>query len=206
MIQISVAFMIKQVPKWPAILVICFLSVIVTVAIFDPQPTPSPVSASAQTAVQSVSTTTAEASVAQVSSSTPVVAPTKALAPSKPAPTSQYTYYAVTKVVDGDTITINLAGTAETIQLIGINTPETVDPRKPVECFGKQASDEAKTLLAGKRVRIEKDPTQGDRDKYGRLLAYVWRDDGLFFNEFMIQAGVRVRIHIRHALQVSNAV
>ena len=98
-------------------------------------------------------------------------------------------YYSVTKVVDGDTITINLDGTSETIRLIGINTPETVDPRKPVECFGKQASDEAKTLLSGKKVRIEKDSTQGERDKYGRLLAYVFRDDGLFFNEHMIQQG-----------------
>lgn len=98
-------------------------------------------------------------------------------------------YYSVTKVVDGDTITINLDGTSETIRLIGINTPETVDPRKPVECFGKQASDEAKTLLSGKKVRIEKDSTQGERDKYGRLLAYIFRDDGLFFNEHMIQQG-----------------
>lgn len=98
-------------------------------------------------------------------------------------------YYSVTKVVDGDTITINLDGTSEAIRLIGINTPETVDPRKPVECFGKQASDEAKTLLSGKKVRIEKDLTQGERDKYGRLLAYIFRDDGLFFNEHMIQQG-----------------
>lgn len=108
----------------------------------------------------------------------------------KPATTqSIQKYYSVTKVVDGDTITINLDGTSETIRLIGINTPETVDPRKPVECFGKQASDEAKTLLSGKKVRIEKDSTQGERDKYGRLLAYVFRDDGLFFNEHMIQQG-----------------
>ncbi|OIO30850.1 hypothetical protein AUJ77_01750 [Candidatus Nomurabacteria bacterium CG1_02_43_90] len=108
----------------------------------------------------------------------------------KPATTqSIQKYYPVTKVVDGDTVTINLDGTSETIRLIGINTPETVDPRKPVECFGKQASDEAKTILIGKKVRIEKDSTQGERDKYGRLLAYVFRDDGLFFNEHMIQQG-----------------
>ena len=55
--------------------------------------------------------------------------------------------YQVIKVVDGDTITIDLNGKAETIRLIGINTPETVDPRKPVECFGVEASNKAKELL-----------------------------------------------------------
>lgn len=103
-----------------------------------------------------------------------------------PAP---YVYYPVTQIVDGDTIKIRIEGSVETLRLIGINTPETVDPRKPVECFGKQASDAAKSLLSGKRVRIEEDPTQSTRDKYGRLLAYIWLEDGLFFNEYMIQEG-----------------
>ena len=189
--------MIKKVLKWAAVVVICFFGIIVAVAIFNPQDVPSPVETSAEVTSQPVSTTTAEVpvdedKVAAKPSATPVVIPAKT--PAQPAPTpvpasSQYTYYSVTKVVDGDTITINLDGTSETIRLIGINTPETVDPRKPVECFGKQASDQAKTLLTEKKVRIEKDPTQGDRDKYGRLLAYVWRDDGLFFNESMIQQG-----------------
>ena len=197
--------MIKKILKWTAVIVICFFAAIVAVAILAPESVPSPVGATGQVVAQITSTTTSEASVAQASSSTqvatgnkvaaqsqtiPPATPSKTPAPSKPAPTSsQYTYYPVTKVVDGDTIAINLGGTSETIRLIGINTPETVDPRKPVECFGKQASDEAKALLSGKKVRIEKDPTQGDRDKYGRLLAYVWRDDGLFFNEVMILQG-----------------
>lgn len=92
-------------------------------------------------------------------------------------------------MVDGDTITISMNGQAETIRLIGINTPETVDPRKPVECFGKQASDITKMLLTSKRVYLEKDPTQGERDKYDRLLAYVFREDGLFINEYLVQQG-----------------
>lgn len=114
-----------------------------------------------------------------------VVESTKSSAPT----TSQYTYYSVVSVVDGDTIKINLNGTTETLRLIGIDTPETVDPRKPVQCFGKEASNKAKELLSGQKVRIEKDSTQGDRDKYGRLLVYVWREDGLFFNEYMVKQG-----------------
>ncbi|MBI4087113.1 thermonuclease family protein [Candidatus Kaiserbacteria bacterium] len=80
-------------------------------------------------------------------------------------------------------------GKTETIRLIGINTPETVDPRKQVECFGREASDKAKELLSGKRVRVETDATQGERDKYGRLLAYIYLEDGLFFNKHMIEEG-----------------
>lgn len=83
-------------------------------------------------------------------------------------------YYPVTKVIDGDTIVLNIKWKNETIRLIGLDTPETVDPRKPVQCFGEQASDEAKKILAGKSVRIETDPSQGERDKYGRLLAYIY--------------------------------
>lgn len=102
---------------------------------------------------------------------------------------SQYQYYAVTDVVDGDTLKINMAGTVETLRLIGIDTPETVDPRKPVQCFGTEASSRAKVLLSGQRVRIEADSTQDTRDKYGRLLVYVYRDDGLFFNKAMVADG-----------------
>lgn len=104
-------------------------------------------------------------------------------------PTPQYTYYSVTSVVDGDTIKVNINGTVETLRLIGMDTPETVDPRKPVQCFGKEASNKAKELLVGTKVRLEKDPTQGEFDKYGRTLAYVYREDGLFYNKYMIEQG-----------------
>ncbi|MFA5000763.1 MAG: thermonuclease family protein [Candidatus Paceibacterota bacterium] len=100
-----------------------------------------------------------------------------------------YTYYSVTSVVDGDTLKVNINGNTETLRLIGMDTPETVDPRKPVQCFGKEASNKAKELLTGKKVRIEKDPTQGERDKYNRLLAYIYREDGLFYNKYMIEIG-----------------
>lgn len=110
--------------------------------------------------------------------------------PSVPVQTSpQFQYYAVTSVVDGDTIKVNINGTVETLRLIGMDTPETVDPRKPVQCFGKEASNKAKELLVGTKVRLEKDSTQGELDKYGRTLAYVHREDGLFYNKYMIEQG-----------------
>lgn len=83
----------------------------------------------------------------------------------------------VISVTDGDTLKINLNGNIETLRLIGIDTPETVDPRKPVQCFGQESSDKAKQLLSGKKVSLEADPTQGERDQYGRLLRYVFLED-----------------------------
>lgn len=105
------------------------------------------------------------------------------------ATSTAYMYYPVTKVVDGDTIKIDMSGISETIRILGINTPESVDPTTSVQCYGPEASAEGKTLLSGRTVRIEIDPTQGERDKYGRLLAYVWRDDGLFYDEYMVSNG-----------------
>lgn len=97
--------------------------------------------------------------------------------------------FSVVRVVDGDTIVVNANGKNETIRLIGINTPETVDPRKAVECFGKEASDKAKELLDKKVVYLEKDSTQGSTDKYGRFLRYVFLEDGTNFNKLMIADG-----------------
>lgn len=102
---------------------------------------------------------------------------------------SDHKYYVVADVIDGDTIKISIDGKDETLRLIGLDTPETVDPRKPVQCFGKEASDKAKELLLGRQIRIESDVSQDTRDKYGRLLMYVYRDDGLFYNKHMIEQG-----------------
>lgn len=83
------------------------------------------------------------------------------------------------KVIDGDTIAVSVNGKSEAVRIIGIDTPEVVDPRKTVECFGKEASEKAKVMFENnKTVLLESDPTQGDRDKYQRLLRYVWIDDG----------------------------
>jgi micrococcal nuclease len=98
-------------------------------------------------------------------------------------------YHQVVKVVDGDTIDVMIDGKTERLRLIGINTPEVVDPQKPVECFGPEASANAERLLAGQEVRIAADPSQDDRDIYGRLLRYVWRQDGLFYNLEAIKDG-----------------
>ncbi len=86
----------------------------------------------------------------------------------------------IVKVVDGDTITVSLNDKNETIRIIGINTPETVDPRKNVECFGVEASNKAKEYFKEKdyKVYLEKDPSQDERDKYQRLLRYVFADNG----------------------------
>ena len=92
-------------------------------------------------------------------------------------------------MVDGDTIDVSIDGKTERIRLIGINTPEIVDPRKPVECFGKEASDEAKSVLNGKKVALEADASQGERDKYDRFLRYVFLEDGTNFNLQMIKDG-----------------
>lgn len=129
--------------------------------------------------------------VVETKTNPPVVSnpPTTKPSPTPSNPAQQYTYYSVVDVVDGDTIKININGTQTTLRLIGIDTPETVDPRKPVQCFGREASNKAKELLSGKKVRIEKDPTQGELDKYGRTLAYVYRDDGLFYNKYIIEQG-----------------
>jgi micrococcal nuclease len=94
----------------------------------------------------------------------------------------------VVRVVDGDTVAVRVGGREETVRLIGIDTPETVDPRSPVECFGREASDRTKALLpAGTEVRLVADAEP--RDRYDRLLAYVYRDDGTFVNLALVEDG-----------------
>lgn len=95
----------------------------------------------------------------------------------------------VTRVVDGDTIKVFLNGKNETVRLIGIDTPETVDPRRPVQCFGKEASNKTKSVLDKKNIFLEADPSQGNRDKYHRLLRYVFLSDGTNFNKLLIEEG-----------------
>lgn len=98
-------------------------------------------------------------------------------------------FYVVSRVIDGDTIEVMKSGTKEKVRLIGINAPETVDPRRKVECFGREASAYAKEILLGQKVRLMSDDSQTKYDKYGRLLAYMYREDGLFVNKHMIEEG-----------------
>ena len=102
------------------------------------------------------------------------------------SPATKSQLYEVVRVVDGDTIAVDVDGTLERVRYIGMDTPETVHPRKPVECFGKEASAKNAALVGGKRVRLERDVT--DRDRYGRLLRYVWVDD-VFVNLELVREG-----------------
>lgn len=95
----------------------------------------------------------------------------------------------VDRVVDGDTIEVILNGQKKKVRFIGINTPETVDPRKAVQCFGKEASNYPKQLLTNKTVYLESDPCKGDLDKYKRLLRYVWVDAETNVNKEMVADG-----------------
>lgn len=110
---------------------------------------------------------------------------------SVPVPTEQNNMerVVVSRVIDGDTLKIKIGDTEDTVRLVGINTPESVDPRKTVECFGREASDKMKELVEGREVLVVKDPTQNDRDKYQRLLAYVYLTDGTLLNQKMIEDG-----------------
>jgi len=96
-------------------------------------------------------------------------------------------FYLCTRVVDGDTIVVEIEGKQGKVRLIGVDTPETVHPSKPVEYFGKEASNFTKGMVEGKKVRLEYDWQK--RDKYGRLLAYVYLEDGTFLNAEIIKQG-----------------
>jgi micrococcal nuclease len=97
--------------------------------------------------------------------------------------------YRVSNVVDGDTIEVSIDGRTQKVRLIGMDTPEVVDPRKVVQCFGREASAEAKRRLSGKTVRLEYDVQVGEQDKYGRRLAYAFLADGSNYAEGMIRDG-----------------
>lgn len=99
-------------------------------------------------------------------------------------------YYSVIRYDDGDTIAVDMNGAVETVRFIGIDTPETHDPRKPVQCYGQIASVYTQNLIAkfGK-VRLQADPLDTNRDRYGRLLRYVYLPDGTLMNGLLIKNG-----------------
>jgi micrococcal nuclease len=94
--------------------------------------------------------------------------------------------YLVTRVVDGDTIEVEINGERKRVRYIGVDTPETVHPSKPVQCYGKEASEYNKKLVEGKWVRLEKDISE--TDKYDRLLRYVYVGD-MFVNFELVSGG-----------------
>lgn len=97
--------------------------------------------------------------------------------------------YTVTRFSDGDTITVDMNGTKETIRMIGVDTPETHDPDVPVQCYGPAASAYTKNLIGGQKVRLEADPTNQNRDRYNRLLRYVYLPDGRLVQAEIIKNG-----------------
>jgi micrococcal nuclease len=105
-----------------------------------------------------------------------------------PAPHASRQHAAVViRVVDGDTAHVRYRGRDVAVRFIGVDTPETVAPGQPVECYGPEASAFTTRRLSGRRVRLEFDV---DRiDPYGRTLAYVWTRDGSMFNELLVRRG-----------------
>jgi micrococcal nuclease len=93
----------------------------------------------------------------------------------------------VTRVVDGDTVEVSLGGRTEDVRYIGVDTPETVKPGAPVDCFGPQASSFNHRLVEGRRVRLVFGEER--RDVYGRLLAYVYLGER-FVNAELVRRGL----------------
>lgn len=108
--------------------------------------------------------------------------------PNQPPPPSPG-FYKVVRDVDGDTIVVSMDGKDETVRFIGVDTPETHKPNTPVQCFGPQASDFTSKAVTGKTVRLVADPTNDDRDKYGRLLRYVYLEDGSLLDQTLVSQG-----------------
>ena len=107
-----------------------------------------------------------------------------------PGQTGRGSIATVTHVVDGDTVELQFGtGPTERARLLGIDTPETVKPNTPIECYGPEASAHTKELLTpGTKVIVQRDAEA--RDRYGRLLVYLWRaSDGRFVNEDLITTG-----------------
>ncbi len=105
-------------------------------------------------------------------------------APAVIAPNGRVELTRVTRVIDGDTVVLE---GGEHVRYIGMDTPETVDPRKPVQCFGVEAVRRNKEFALGKSVRLVKDVS--DRDRYGRLLRYVYLENGTFVNLELVKEG-----------------
>lgn len=97
------------------------------------------------------------------------------------------TSYLCVRVVDGDTIVVNIHGKNEKVRLIGVDTPECVHSKKQVQYYAKEASDFTRGTVEGRNVTLKYDWQQ--RDRYGRILAYVYLEDGTFLNAEIIRQG-----------------
>lgn len=115
----------------------------------------------------------------------------------------------IVRLVDGDTVVVDIGGREEHVRLLGIDTPESVDPRSPVECYGREAAAKTAELLPpGTAVRLVRDVEA--RDRYSRLLAYVYRiDDGTFVNLALVSEGFATTLtyppNVAHADELNAA-
>lgn len=103
--------------------------------------------------------------------------------------TNQPGLYTVTRFSDGDTIVIDMNGKKESIRFIGVDTPETHKPNAPVQCYGTAASAYTKNVIGNKKVKLVADPLSTNRDRYDRLLRYVYLTDGTFMNQRLVEEG-----------------
>ena len=97
--------------------------------------------------------------------------------------------YTVERFVDGDTIAVNMGDTTESIRMIGIDTPETHKPNTPVQCYGPAAAAYTKNLIGTGKIRLEADAKSQNRDRYNRLLRYVYLTDGRLVEKELIKNG-----------------
>ena len=103
-------------------------------------------------------------------------------------PSAAGTTARIERVVDGDTVVATIDGRRERVRYIGVDTPESVRPDTPDECYGERAAAANRRLVAGRRVRLVLDVEE--RDRFGRLLAYVYRaEDGRFVNAALVRGG-----------------
>ena len=97
--------------------------------------------------------------------------------------------YSINHFIDGDTVAVNMNGSVETVRMIGVDTPETHKPNTPVQCYGETAASYTKNLIGKNKVRLQADSLDTNRDRYGRLLRYVYLPDSTLVEERLIQNG-----------------
>ena len=152
--------------------------------------------------------TTPAAGTATSTDASPTPSPTDTSAPTGPvpgAPADVQGPYQVSEVIDGDTYRITRPEGTSTVRLIGIDTPETKHPDRPVECFGKEATQAAQQLLDSQTVWVHDDPTQDAQDRYGRQLVYLWLADGTLVNEKLIRDGFAIEYTYEKPYQQQDA-
>jgi len=155
--------------KIAAAIVYCFASLIILAGVFGSSPSNDETKQASSTSSPQVESATAQITGTPLPIQTPF--------------NSKLLETKVTNVIDGDTFTIE---GGRIVRMIGIDTPETVHPSKPVQCYGKEASDKTTELIEGQQVRLEKDVSETDR--YKRLLRYVWKGEVLI-NELLVKEG-----------------